>query len=236
MPVEPAASRWALPLPLESSIEDEDFIGVGADLLPGTMLQGYRTGSFGMHIDIDDEHVLAWWSPVERGIIPLDRFRISRSLARSIRKYSVTFDQAFADVVDLCRFGGRPGDRDGEWITDEYVTSYNELFALGWAHSVEVWHSNELVGGLICIEINGLVCGESMVSRARDASKVALAALVRRLNTGAKDPALPGGRLLDVQWVTPHLASLGAIAVSRKTYCAELLPRALQMEPVLSAH
>ena len=229
MPVEPPRSRWVLPDPLTSTIDDEDFIGVGADLEPGTMLQGYRTGSFGMHIDIDDEQVLAWWSPIKRGIIPLENFHISRSLRRSMRKYQVTFDRAFAAVVDMCRSGGRPGDRDGEWINDEYVASYNELHRLGWAHSVEVWDRADLVGGLICIEINGLVAGESMVSKSKDASKVALAALVARLNTGEKD------RLLDVQWVTPHLASLGAVEVSREEYCAKLLPRALTMSPVLAA-
>lgn len=230
MPVEPPPSRWALPHPLESTIKDEDFIGVGADLAPGTMLQGYRMGSFGMHIDIDGEQVLAWWSPVERGIIPLDRFHVSRSLAKSMRKLHVTFDAAFSEVVTLCREGGRPGDRDGEWITDEYVASYNELHHLGWAHSVEVWRGELLVGGLICIEIGGLVCGESMASRERDASKTALAALVHRLRSAGQD------RLLDVQWVTPHLASLGAVAVSREKYCGELLPRALALPPALSTN
>lgn len=229
MPIEPPPSRWALPHPLESAIDDEDFIGVGADLTPGTMLQGYRMGSFGMHIDIEGEQVLAWWSPIERGIIPIDDFHISRSLAKSMRKFTVTFDTAFSDVVTLCREGGRAGDRDGEWINDEYVNSYSELYRLGWAHSVEVWKGHSLVGGLICIEINGLVCGESMASRERDASKVALAALVQRLDTGED-------RLLDVQWVTPHLASLGAIAVSRETYCKDLLPRALRLAPVLSSN
>ena len=234
MPIEPAPSKWVLPDPLLSTIEDEDFIGVGADLSAGTMLAGYRSGSFGMHVDIEGEDVLAWWSPWERGVIPLDGLRISRSLRRSVRKFKVTFDKSFSTMVDLCRTGGRSDDRDGEWINDVYVVAYNELHRLGWAHSVEVWCDGDLAGGLICVEVNGLVCGESMVSRRPDASKVALVALVERLNQGLKDPHLPGGRLLDVQWVTPHLASLGAVAVSRETYCRELLPRALSLPPVLS--
>jgi leucyl/phenylalanyl-tRNA---protein transferase len=234
-PTEPSPSGWILPDPLVTAIPDEDVVGLGADLSPATMLAGYRAGMFGMRTEMDGEEVLAWWSPQERGILPLTNLRVSRSLARSARRFQVSIDTVFADVVNACRHGVRPGDRDGEWIIDEYVESYQRLHELGWAHSVEVWRDGQLVGGLLCVEIGGLVCGESMFSRARDASKVALMGLVSILGGGTKHPDLPGGRFIDVQWVTPHLASLGAIAVDRRDYLTNLLPRALSLEPVLAS-
>ena len=243
MPIEPAPTSWVLPDPRVHAIAGEDVVGIGADLEPGTVLAGYRQGIFGMHVRLTDdddqllnEEALAWWSPEQRGVIPLDSVNISRSLRKSLKRFEIRINTAFSDVVTCCRHGVRPGDRDGEWINDDYVRTYTELHRLGWAHSVEAWAQGELAGGLICIEIGGLVCGESMFSRTRDASKAALVGLVNVLNVGAKDVRLPGGRLLDVQWVTEHLASLGAVAVPRHTYVSELLPIALALEPVLSAH
>lgn len=217
MPVEPAPTRWLLPDPATAE-PDEDIVGVGADLEPGTLLAAYRTGLFPMHLA---EGVLGWWSPDPRGILPVDSMRVTRSLRQSAKRFVVTADAAFDDVVRAC--GDRP---DGErWITDDIAAAYRRLHDLGWAHSIEVWAGPDLVGGLYGVEIGGLFAGESMFHRARDASKVALLALVQRLASAA------GPRLLDVQWVTDHLASLGAIEIDRDDYL-HLLRAALAGAPV----
>lgn len=161
-----------------------------------------------MHLGGDERQPLAWWSPDPRGVLPLDGVSVSRSLRRSVRRYTVTVDTAFADVIVGCATSPRPG----RWINDDIVTAYTTLHALGWVHSVETWSDDgDLVGGLYGVSIGGLFAGESMFHRARDASKVALLGLVERLRDW-------GGRLLDVQWVTSHLASLGAIEIPRRQY------------------
>jgi leucyl/phenylalanyl-tRNA--protein transferase len=165
---------------------------------------------------------LAWWSPDPRGVLPLDGLRVSRSLRRSMRRFEYTVDGAFADVMQGCR----EGRDDGAWITDEFVTAYTRLHELGWAHSVEVWRDGELVGGLYGVEIGGLFAGESMFHRVTDASKAALAHLVERLR------ACDGQRLLDVQWRTDHLATMGVEEIPRETYLARLA-RALDLPPCL---
>jgi leucyl/phenylalanyl-tRNA--protein transferase len=142
---------------------------------------------------------------------------VSRSLRRSCRDFEVRVDTAFDEVVARC---GDP-TRDAGWITRDIAAAYGELHRLGWAHSVEAWQDGELAGGLYGVGIGGLFAGESMFHRVRDASKVALVGLVSLLGAGAED-----GRLLDVQWVTPHLASLGATEVPRAAYLG-LLERAL---------
>lgn len=186
-------------------------IGLGADLEPGTLLEAYRSGIFPM--PVDDGRLLAWWSPDPRGVLPLDALRVSRSLRRSVERYDVTFDTAFTEVVDAC---AEP-DRDGGWIDDAITAAYTELHRLGWAHSVEVRDraDGRLVGGLYGVHIAGLFAGESMFHRQRDASKVALVALVERLGA-------IGAVLLDVQWLTPHLASLGAVEIERTEYLRRL--------------
>lgn len=215
VPVEPSPSTWVLPdldrLPPE--LEGEDLVGLGADLAPGTLLTAYRTGLFPMHITFDDEvgdrrQALGWWSPVERGILPLDQLVVSRSLRRSSRRLRTTVDQRFADVVDGCADRGP----EGQWINDEIRAAYLRLHELGWAHSIETWQGDRLVGGLYGVAIGGLFAGESMFYRVPDASKVALVRLVEVLS----EDHVP--RLLDVQWVTGHLSSLGAVAVSRAEY------------------
>jgi leucyl/phenylalanyl-tRNA--protein transferase len=159
---------------------------------------------------------LGWWSPDPRGILPLDGMIVHRSLRRAARRFSVTVDAAFTDVMRACADRRRPG----AWIDAEFVAAYSRLHELGWAHSVEVWRDRsgdpdrpdrELVGGVYGVAIGGLFAGESMFHRATDASKVALLALVERLRAG-------GGVLFDVQWSTPHLASLGVVEVSRSEY------------------
>ncbi len=212
MPVEPEASRFDLPDPLEA---EGDVVAVGGDLAPGTILQAYRKGMFPMHLP--DGH-LGWWSPVERTVIPLNGLRITRSLRQSSRRYIVTVDEDFAGVISGCAYP----ERDESWITAEFIEAYSELNRLGWAHSIEVWdYKRELVGGLYGVAIGGLFAGESMFHRATDASKIALVHLVVVMNEG-------GGSLLDVQWQTPHLESLGAEVIGRKTYLNDL-ERALMM-------
>lgn len=161
---------------------------------------------------------VAWWSPDPRGIVPLDGLKISRSLRRSCARFEVRVDTAFDEVIDACADPSRPHG----WIDGSIMAAYRRLHRLGWAHSVETWTpEGELAGGLYGIAIGGLFAGESMFHRATDASKVALVGLVERL--GERGTA---GRLLDVQWTTDHLVSLGAVDVPRDRYLA-LLPEAL---------
>ncbi len=155
---------------------------------------------------------MAWWSPVKRGVLPIDGLRITRSLRQSAAKYTSTVDQAYDEVVAGCADATRPG----AWIDQRIKSAYRELHDLGWAHSVEVWKGDELAGGLYGVAINGLFAGESMFHAERDASKVALMALVDLLDDGQH------GRLLDVQWLTEHLGSLGAIEICRTDYLAAL--------------
>jgi len=222
-PVEPEPTVWALPDPAAAP-PGTDLIGVGADLAPGTVLAGYRRGLFPMEVDRGGP--LGWWSPDPRGILPLDGLRVSRSLRRSCRRFDVSVDHCFADVMAACA----DGRREHGWITEEFLEAYTRLHRMGWAHSVEVWTPDgDLVGGLYGIEIGGFFAGESMFHLVRDASKVALVALAEKLTAGAS-----ASRLLDVQWVTDHLASLGAIAVSRATYLTRLRS-ALGQPPALTA-
>lgn len=211
MPSEPVATSWVFPDPLEA---DDDLVAIGADLEPGTVLSAYRQGLFPM--PLGDGRSVAWWSPDERGVLPLTGLRLTRSLRRSVKRFSTTVDAAFDDVVDNC---AEP-TREGGWIDDDIVAAYSALHRLGWAHSVEVWRGSELVGGLYGVAIGGLFAGESMFHRASDASKVALVALVELLSDGEPN------RLIDVQWATPHLRTLGVVEVPRRDYL-RLLRRAL---------
>lgn len=206
MPIEPPASRWRFP-PAETADAD-GVVGVGADLEPGTLLAAYRRGLFPMPAG---RRRIAWFSPDPRAVIPLDGLHVSRSLRRSLRRYEVRRDTAFAEVMARC---GDPG-RAGGWITPAFVRAYVRLHELGWAHSIECYDGNRLVGGLYGLRIGGFFAGESMFHAATDASKVALVDLVHWLRP-------TGGRLLDVQWLTPHLASLGAVAISRVEYLDRL--------------
>jgi len=201
-PIEPAANRWRLPSP--ELADDNGLCGIGADLEPGTLLAAYRGGIFPMPVR---RKTLGWWSPDPRGVIPLDGLIVSRSLRRSCRRYEVRFNTCFRDVMERCGDPNRPHG----WITPQFVDAYEALHRLGWAHSVEAFVDGRLVGGLYGVRIGGLFAGESMFSDATDASKVALVSLVDSLvETGAT--------LLDVQWTTPHLMSIGAVDVPRSTY------------------
>ena len=209
--IEPPPSRFEMPDP-RLAPPGEDLVAVGADLAPGTLLAAYRAGLFPMPVDPRRRRSkMAWFSPDPRGIIPLDGLHVSRSLRRSMRRFEVRMDTRFTDVVRACGDPRRPG----RWITDAIVDAYGELFALGWAHSVEVYLDDELVGGLYGLRIERFFAGEAMFHTATDASKTALVGLVEWLNT-------TGAELLDVQWVTEHLATLGAVPIHRDEYLTRL--------------
>ena len=212
MPIEPPASAWEFPDPRDLSDQEGpgDLVGLGADVEPGTVLAAYRTGLFPM--PLTGRRGMAWWSPDPRGVIPLDELRVSRSLRRSMARHEVRIDTAFEEVLTACA----DPRREGAWISPEIRQAYLRLHHLGWAHSVETWSCDgELVGGLYGVHIRGLFAGESMFHHATDASKVALVALVDHL-------VRIGATLLDVQWLTPHLASLGAVEISRREYLDRL--------------
>lgn len=220
-PIQPPASEWEFPCSAgaqEAVAGTGEVVGIGADLQPGTLLAAYRCGLFPMPV----ANKLAWWSPDPRGVIPLEGLVVSRSLRKSCRRYEIRFGTAFEQVIAAC---ANPSRR-GAWIDRRMKSAYIRLHELGWAHSVEAWSADgELAGGLYGVAIGGLFAGESMFYRQVDASKVALVALVEALRAG-------GGQLLDVQWLTSHLASLGAVAVSRGRY-HELLKEAVVL-PQLS--
>ncbi len=181
---------------------------------PDLLLRAYSVGVFPMS-DSRDAHDIFWVEPKKRGILPLDGFRLSHSLAKTIRsdRFTVTADTAFAEVVAAC--AATTPDRPETWINPEIELAYTELFHRGHAHSIECWRDGELAGGLYGVSLGAAFFGESMFSRARDASKVALAWLVARLRAG-------NYRLLDCQFITDHLASLGAIEIDRRDYVALL--------------
>ena len=222
MPIAPPHTQWQFPPP--DTADENGLVGIGADLEPGTVLAAYRAGIFPM--PLDNGPTVGWWSPDPRGILPLDALRVSRSLRTSMQRFDITIDTAFASVVDAC---ANP-NRDGAWITSAIRSAYVELHRLGWAHSIETRDrkTGELVGGLYGIHIGGLFAGESMFHQARDASKVALVGLVNHLRS-------LGVVLLDVQWLTPHLASLGAIELPRTDYLKRLADAlALPVRPFTS--
>ena len=180
------------------------------ELTPELILRAYRAGIFPMSESADDPDIF-WVSPQMRGVIPLDGLRISKSLAKTLRKhpYSVTVDRDFEATIEGCATAG--SDRDTTWINPVIRELYGELFAMGYCHTVEVYDGDELVGGLYGLAIGGAFFGESMFHRRTDASKIALVHLVERLAVG-------GYALLDTQFITDHLASLGAIEIPRAIY------------------
>jgi leucyl/phenylalanyl-tRNA--protein transferase len=158
------------------------------------------------------EPLLGWWSPDPRGILPLDRFRTTKSLRQSAKRFEIRVDTSFEPVMRACADPRRPKG----WITEEFIAAYTRLHQLGWAHSIEVFdRKGELAGGLYGVKIDGLFAGESMFFRQRDASKVALLALVELMRESKME-------LLDIQWLTVHLATLGAIEIGRNEYLRRL--------------
>jgi len=219
-----------MPTPLEASVWDfptleqmpqDDLVILGADLKPETVIDSYQHGIFPMHIEVANKRQIGWWSPQQRGILPLNKINISKSLQKSMKKFHVSFDQAFDQVIDGCGDDKRPQG----WINEEIKIAYKKLFELGYVHSVEVWNKkDELVGGLYGVEVQGLFAGESMFHKETDASKTAMVYLVKKL----KDAG--GKRLFDVQWQTPHLKSMGVIKIPRKKYLS-MLPEVMKTKP-----
>ena len=192
----------------------EDCVAAGADLAPGTVVEAYRRGAFPM--PHDDE--LLWWSPMRRGVLVPPDIRISRSLGRSMRRFTITVDESFEDVIDACADPSRPG----AWINQPIRDAYVLLHELGWAHSVETRTADgTLVGGLYGLSIGALFAGESMFHHETDASKVALVALAGLVGDDG---------LIDTQWSTAHLASLGVTEWPREVYL-ECLARLVDAAP-----
>jgi leucyl/phenylalanyl-tRNA---protein transferase len=181
---------------------------------PEQLVSAYANGWFPMAVEGGE---IRWFSPDPRGIIPLDTFRISNRLARTWRsgRFEIAIDRAFAEVMTACATIVRDPADPGTWITQDIVDSYVALHRLGLAHSVEAWRGGQLAGGLYGVALGGVFFGESMFHRETDASKIALIALVERLNQR-------GFRLLDTQWSTPHLEQFGAIEIPRREYLRRL--------------
>jgi leucyl/phenylalanyl-tRNA--protein transferase len=204
------ACTWEFP-PVELA-DEHGIVGVGADLEPATLLGAYSRGLFPMRLGGLDGP-LAWWSPDPRAVMPLEGFTASRSLRRARHRFTVTLDREFEAVMRGCADPRRPHG----WIDESFIEAYCELHRLGHAHSVEVRTADgALAGGLYGVRIGRFFAGESMFHRVTDASKVALWSAVDLL-------VIDGAELFDVQWLTPHLQSLGAREIPRREYLAALL-------------
>jgi leucyl/phenylalanyl-tRNA---protein transferase len=227
-PVEPPASRFAFGA-VDTVPPGEEIVGLGADLEPGTILAAYRSGIFPM--PVSRRGAIAWWSPDPRGVLEPDDLRVSRSLRAACRRFEIRVDTAYDEVIRACADPHRPGG----WIRRDVIEAYARLHELGWVHSVEAWSADpagkrRLAGGLYGVAVGGLFAGESMFHRERDASKAALVALVEMLRDAqSRDDVLYRARnqiaprrLLDVQWATDHLVSLGATELSRPDYLQRL--------------
>jgi leucyl/phenylalanyl-tRNA---protein transferase len=209
-----ALARKLSRFPPADSADEYGLVAIGGDLSPEWLLDAYRHGLFPWPLleGIDEPQ---WWSPEPRAIFELDSFHISRRLAQTLRggKFKVTSDRDFTGVIRGC---STAGDRRGKtWLTSDMIDAYENLHRLGHAHSVETWLGGELAGGVYGVAIGRFFAAESMFYRKRDASKVALAHLVRHL-------IARGCLLLDIQQLTPHTASLGAIEISRRQYLRRL--------------
>ncbi|MGJ6980559.1 leucyl/phenylalanyl-tRNA--protein transferase [Aestuariimicrobium soli] len=215
----------------ESEWPHQDLVGFSDEFDARLTLAAYQSGVFPMPLGeaggrVAGPDAMGWWSPTRRGILPLAGLKVSRSLRKSARRYTTSIDRDFDGVLARCA----DPDREGGWIDARVREVFTDLHRAGWVHSVEVWDSaDRLVGGLYGVSLGGLFAGESMFHDpvlGRDASKVALVRLVEELGVGV-DPA---SRVLDVQWVTSHLASLGAVDVPRRRYLA-LVSEAVEQPP-----
>ncbi len=212
------ACTWHFP-PADTA-DDSGLVAIGGDLRAETLITAYCTGLFPM--PLGSRTRLGWWSPDPRAILEPAALRLSRSLRRSRSRYVVTVDTAFESVMSSCADPRRPHG----WITPAFQDAYTDLFTRGLAHSVETWTpEGDLVGGLYGVSVGALFAGESMFHHAVDASKVALAALVDILRTSTD-------ALLDVQWLTPHLGSLGVVEISRAAYLDRLAAAISSSAPV----
>lgn len=188
--------------------EPNGLLAAGGDLSPKRLIKAYQQGIFPW---FDDQQPILWWSPNPRGVIIPKDIHVSKSLAKFIRRadFRISFDEAFADVIAAC--AAPRSYSQGTWITDDMQAAYLELHRMGYAHSLEVWDKQHLIGGLYGINIGKLFFGESMFSRATNASKIAFVALARQCQVW-------GFPLIDCQIPNPHLSSLGAIEMSRESF------------------
>ncbi len=208
-------------MPVSPEVTAEtDVVLLGGAVTAATLLSSYRQGLFPMGIDVETgagvppETVCGWFAPAQRAVLRYPGMHVSRSLRRSMRDFQVTFDRDFGAVLAGCA----DPRRAGSWITAEYEAAYRELAAAGCAHSVEVWREGRLVGGLIGIELGGLFCADSKFRTVTDASKAAVAGLSQLVFSA---PAAER-RMIDAQWLTGHLASLGFTGLDRADYEAGL--------------
>lgn len=224
--------NWPLTLDQVKALDPEIMhCYFGIQLEPITMLDGIRSTYFPMPEDAEsvadfytptpqvleqDPDLNCWYSPANRGVITPNSLKVSKSLRRSCKRFTATINKDFAAVVKHCQNLERPGS----WLNEKYSATYNELHTHGWAHSVEIWDENQdLVGGLFGIQVQGVFSGESMFHLKTDASKVALVALVETFERN-------GGHIVDTQFQTEHLETMGAQTISRSRYC-DLLKQAL---------
>jgi leucyl/phenylalanyl-tRNA--protein transferase len=199
--------------PPVSESDQDGILAIGGDLSSERLLEAYRVGIFPWY---SDDQPILWWSPDPRLVLELDQFKIARSLRKTLKKgiFKVTFDRVFEEVIAACATVDRDGQQ-GTWITQEMQDAYIKLHGLGFAHSVETWFENQLVGGLYGVSLGKAFFGESMFHLKSDASKVALATLVERLKAW-------GFRFIDAQMTTEHLVSLGAQELSRRIFLKQL--------------
>jgi leucyl/phenylalanyl-tRNA--protein transferase len=193
-------------------IEPNGLLAFGGDLSPRRLLLAYSSGIFPW---FSQDEPIMWWSPDPRGILPLDNFNCSKSLKKFARNcdYQITINNAFDQVIDIC--AAIPRNDSGTWITDDMIQAYKNLHQLGYAHSVEVWSENNLVGGLYGVIAGKVFCGESMFHKATNASKLAMLSLIEYLKS-------QGAEFIDCQMQNPHLASLGCIEVPRTKFLTML--------------
>jgi len=207
-----SAPTAAFPDPKQALAEPDGLLAAGGDLHPERLLNAYRSGIFPWY---DDEQPILWWSPDPRCILLPEAVHVSRSLARRMARkdYEIRFDTAFEQVISAC--AAPRADHEGTWITQQMQLAYTRLHSLGYAHSVELWLADELVGGLYGVAIGNAFCGESMYSRVPNASKIILVELSRWLGRH-------GFAFLDCQMPTEHLTSMGAITIRRSEFLARL--------------
>lgn len=207
--------------PSADSASEEGLVAVGGEITVNRVLSAYRQGIFPWYSP--DQPVL-WWSPEPRAMLFPDDIKISRSLKKTLRKnpFRLTADQAFSEVIEACSGPRMQSPEGGTWITEEMKTTYTRLFQLGYAHSIEVWNNEQLVGGLYGLSLGSAFFGESMYSREPDASKIALVTLADFARINNID-------FIDCQLPTEHLSNMGAVNISRKEYL-QLLEHALTHE------
>ena len=211
MIVIPELNKYKIEFPHPSKASEEGIVAWGGDLTPSRIIRAYQEGIFPWYSKQDP---ILWWSPDPRFIMEFDDFKLSRSLKKSLKKFTYKIDNDFSSVIHACATVPREG-QNGTWILPEVVEAYETLYGMGIAHCVESYYDGELVGGLYGLGIGGVFCGESMFSVKSDASKAAYFILIQHLKKW-------GFSFIDAQVPTPHLASLGAKEISREEFLERL--------------